>query len=542
MNQQFPDDFLSAFYDGELTPADAESLRKRLDETPEARRELDDFQRISQLLHELPSAQLGPEFRAQVMQAAEREMLIPATDAPTRRAPAMRRIWPGLIALTASAAALVMAVWLTNRHPQNDRALPEGAPSIASSSEATRFDTRETHAPMSAGEADARTADTSTGRDESAPVVRSKASTPQPDLPAGGHLASGRELVIKRALGGAKIGEVVEALEKTGDRISVVRLTVVDKQDGLNNLRVLLSRNGIAMGDGANEVAKAAQPADSAAGRPKADDTAKVTKDAKGPALGDEEFVCVLVEADTNQLTRALAELTQREEFRELRYDATTVAVASLNDHLPPEARLAEPAANMIVGKNAPAKGAAGTTESPEPPSAPPHAPSQDEKPNAAVQQQAPPPVPAPERMRRSQPPTAPQALQQAYVPQSEPRPSRQYQLALPANSLTPELRQQLARTSQEVGEKTAKEGAPLPANAAPDFAQPEPSARPGEFNRDGKLDDEGVTQFEPAEVADKKSERNGQAAAPGPIRGKQAAQNAAAPVQVLIIVEIEKS
>ena len=543
MNQQFPDEFLSAFYDGELSPAEADSLRKYVEATPDARRELDDFKRISQLLGELPGEKLGPEFRAQVMQTAEREMLIPAAEATARRARSLKRLWPGLIALTASAAALVLGVWLVNRSNLNERGVrTSGSPVAATSGDASRAGTPAATAPSLAAKEGTRTAEIPAAPAGGGFLGGGKAGGIQQSFHAGQQLAHNKELVIKQELDGAKVGDVVEALEKSGDRVSVVHLTVVDRQEGLDKLRVLLSDNGI-RDDNAIVLAPKDNSNDAKGKSAKAGVAPKVAKEAgaKASAPVGEQFICVVVEATTEQLTKALAELMEQEKFRELRYDATTVAVASLNDHLPPEARLEALASDMVQSKKAPAESSLQDAESLQRSSAT----TQNEKPKAAQQK-----VPAPPLARKSQTPVpqSPAGIQKnAPTQQAAPanqlavaRPSRQYQVALPANLLAPEATQELAKAAETDANQVAKDAAPVAANAAPTLPQSESAPRPADENRDGKAD-KTVDDAKPAEVAEKKDgRRSSQAAAQGQLRAKQSAQNASTPVQVLIIVEVK--
>ena len=104
------DNLLSAFHDGEMTPAERAAVEQRMAASADARCELSEFKQISALLKELPRDRLPSEFPQQVLQAIEREMLIPSqpvdpTDAA--RTPSSRR-WIGAAAVLASAAGLLL--------------------------------------------------------------------------------------------------------------------------------------------------------------------------------------------------------------------------------------------------------------------------------------------------------------------------------------------------------------------------------------------------------------------------------------------------
>ncbi len=59
---------------------------------------------------------------------------------------------------------------------------------------------------------------------------------------------NGAELVLPTDLKKAKVGDVIEAMEKVGDQVAVVRLKVVDQSDGLGQLRSLLVREPARIG------------------------------------------------------------------------------------------------------------------------------------------------------------------------------------------------------------------------------------------------------------------------------------------------------
>src|SRR5580698_555493 len=98
MKPKIPDDLLSAFLDREVTPDEETLARQHLQSSPQARQEFQDYQRLGELLHELPRRTVPTEFAAAVMQQAERETLIPletlgtaTVDSQSRRP--SRRTW-----------------------------------------------------------------------------------------------------------------------------------------------------------------------------------------------------------------------------------------------------------------------------------------------------------------------------------------------------------------------------------------------------------------------------------------------------------------
>ena len=91
MKPKVPDDLLSAFLDREVTPDEETLARQHLQSSPEARQEFQDYQRLGELLHELPRRTVPTEFAAAVMQQAERETLIPLETLGTATADQLRR-------------------------------------------------------------------------------------------------------------------------------------------------------------------------------------------------------------------------------------------------------------------------------------------------------------------------------------------------------------------------------------------------------------------------------------------------------------------
>lgn len=78
------DEQLSAYFDNEAGDEERASLERTLEQSPDLRRKLDDFRQLSELLHELPQQGLPPEFAAEVLQVAERRMLLESQPQPAR--------------------------------------------------------------------------------------------------------------------------------------------------------------------------------------------------------------------------------------------------------------------------------------------------------------------------------------------------------------------------------------------------------------------------------------------------------------------------
>lgn len=116
MNNSMPSELLSAYLDGEISERERAAVEDWLAQSVEARRQLEDFRRLSALIKELPPLSAPAEFAASVMQSAERRMLLPEPRAATRP---VKRLATRFGALLGTAAAACVVIWL---------ALPERPP------------------------------------------------------------------------------------------------------------------------------------------------------------------------------------------------------------------------------------------------------------------------------------------------------------------------------------------------------------------------------------------------------------------------------
>jgi hypothetical protein len=113
MSSATPKDFLSAFYDREATPEEEAAAKSQVERSPEARREVQEYARLSRLIQDVPRVVAPPEFAAVVMQRAERESLIPLDPIAPAAANVQpsRRTWAlAASAIVSVAAALLIAV------------------------------------------------------------------------------------------------------------------------------------------------------------------------------------------------------------------------------------------------------------------------------------------------------------------------------------------------------------------------------------------------------------------------------------------------
>ena len=113
----------------------------------------------------------------------------------------------------------------------------------------------------------------------------------------------------------ARVGQVVEALDRSSEHASVVQLTVVDVRTGLEHLQLLLSKHNI------KPQAPASIDADSDSKDTEGDE------DAVSPA---EELICVMVDAESEQLASVLNELKDQVRYEELRLEDEPFELAQL--------------------------------------------------------------------------------------------------------------------------------------------------------------------------------------------------------------------
>src|SRR5258708_614602 len=109
MKQPFSEEILSAYVDDELPAHERAAVERWLEESPEAREKLDGFRRLSRLFADLPRIEVPPEFPTNVLQLAERRMLLPEAR-PVSSRQNLRR-W-ALAGGSSIAAALVLGLML----------------------------------------------------------------------------------------------------------------------------------------------------------------------------------------------------------------------------------------------------------------------------------------------------------------------------------------------------------------------------------------------------------------------------------------------
>jgi len=285
MNGTPSNERLSAWLDDELPLDERAEVEKLLAESPELLQEVDELRRLSERLKGLPAESAPDELQPAIMRSIERETLLAGDDSAStaRHGRRLRML------TTAAGIALVAGagLWFATNGGQQDPDQPE------------IVHVERTPSTMLSNKSDLRD-----------------------EVPAPLQFN-----IDQAALTAADIGDIVEAVRQDGNSVSIVRLTVVDREAGLESLRVLLAHEDIPL-DGSKDAS------------------------ATGNDLSSRGFVAVFVESKSEQMSRTIEQMAQR-----LRLEALSVSealpIAKLDSDLRSELGLAdsseEPRASRAV-------------------------------------------------------------------------------------------------------------------------------------------------------------------------------------------------
>jgi len=332
MKSKIPDDLLSAFLDHEVTPAEEAAVNARLQTSPEAKQELRDYQRLSELLHALPQQTLPSEFASAVMQRAERETLIPLdaagiVDCDSHLQRPSRRAWflTAVAAVAASVAVLFIAIPGKNQ-PATVVALKEAPAPPPQGNSAVDFFAAQAP-PSKVGKSVARFS----GGEAEAIVARPAQTIATLGRQGGGvstfamHNQSAesksRRLVFPADLKTAQMGDVIEAMESVGDQVAVVRLTVVNQTSGLGGLQSLLVRDSSRQVQGKEKARLLRERF--------ADKKGAVAIDGRITPSATGDLVCVFVEGSREQLADVLKDVQNESQIQKAQL-TNTISAAKL--------------------------------------------------------------------------------------------------------------------------------------------------------------------------------------------------------------------
>ena len=209
--QADPDELLSSYLDGELSADEIVAVEAHLEVSEESRRALEDLRSLSNYLSSFP---VEPIPESPVVSAAASKDEAPGT--PARRLP--------LIAAAVAAAVLVILAVVPGD--------PESRPTMVASHNAS---TPEQDQPLAE-------ADTHLVQPDSADQLVAGSGFGSDEVAGGG-------LVLPKSLDKAQVGQILSAVDFSDGDAVVVRLTVVDIEQGLDSLRLLLQKHHIARAD-----------------------------------------------------------------------------------------------------------------------------------------------------------------------------------------------------------------------------------------------------------------------------------------------------
>ncbi|MEX2172462.1 MAG: zf-HC2 domain-containing protein [Pirellulales bacterium] len=187
----FDRELLSAYVDGELTGAERAAVEAHLASDPAARRQVEEFRRLSGLIQNLPQPSLPADFSARVIARAEQARPAAVVE-PLRPSPTIGRTWRGWVwAGAALAAALLLAVMLPNREPElANRGIATSSPAVKEQPE-MRAPLGSASSPLERSDSgsSAEQSPRSGGRAEESPLSQEQLSVPETLLTDGDPLS-----------------------------------------------------------------------------------------------------------------------------------------------------------------------------------------------------------------------------------------------------------------------------------------------------------------------------------------------------------------
>jgi|GEM_PF-2322244 hypothetical protein len=369
-NESNKHELLSAYFDGELSPEDRQRAERMLEESVDARRDIDGVAELSELVKSLPTEPAPAELLSAVMRQAERDTLLPTNNAPPVASKVGSRSWMTVIGgIAATAAAVLVTVQMLPTMTSSPSAssvadVPPGGTIVAdnqtirfgderrefsdSSPPPMAFDKSSLNEQVAFGiggppTAESPTADAPAGaRPEMARSFKRGAASPAPaESKSAGRLA-GREaesvpqqpgnggapaVAAKEAfsfnadvLQNARQGDVLPFFITSGTKVTTFMVTVVDVKQALNQMQVLLARNDIP----AHMIESDGEADDKSATerKPKFGNKIKLAEESasksRDTAKQTERLFAVYVETTPDRFTSALKDLLHDKIFAEL--------------------------------------------------------------------------------------------------------------------------------------------------------------------------------------------------------------------------------
>jgi hypothetical protein len=321
MNGIDPQELISAYLDGELTPDERAEAERLLESSSQLRADLEDFSRLSDLIRALPRESAPPELAAAIRAKAEEQSLLAAR--PVMRRSFRREIVSALVGGAVTAAAWLMMV---QTHPTSGPELPanRSAP-VAARGEPSAAGALAFSAPAAplvvdlpqqlekgvmpaTKPAEAESKAMLVGRRQElekrlSEIARTEGLARDGDagIPAG---TGTRVLSGGRLMGNAvRIGDVVPYLEKNTNGVAVLELTVVDIAQVADQLQYLCSVSDISLLEDGSPRTNLEDEAGAADAEPAA----------KGDATSS-GLVFVYVQAPSSNMLQFLEQIDERQD------------------------------------------------------------------------------------------------------------------------------------------------------------------------------------------------------------------------------------
>jgi len=261
MNNKLTDEALSAYLDGELPPAQHKEVQRRIEASPAAQAQLEELRKLSGLIQELPRQQLPQEFADQVLQLAERRSLL-AEPAPLPASHSQMSWWRPALGVSVAAAAVFA---LTTLLPQVN--VPDNGKELENLAQRTE-QSEPTTSPAAPADRAVRLGKATGDKDssesfEAVVPVKSKSlksdevGSPKVQIADSAERRQakpGKDLEVKNGTrlklpadqewNRERIGEIIHAVtvDKSGSRVAVIEVAVVDIQKWVWGVEVLLQK------------------------------------------------------------------------------------------------------------------------------------------------------------------------------------------------------------------------------------------------------------------------------------------------------------
>lgn len=305
MNPQVPDELISAYFDGEVSPEERAVVERLLASSDDAQRELSDTAKLSALLHSFPRESAPAELAGNILRQTD-QLPLPTPPVTVATASATRNVWrdwtAGFLGAAVSATAMGLVIALNSNPPTEHHGMTvasappnsisaaalgietkKDAPLVAMDDHSAEFklntdrrsfkaerqeqlEERIEQAPAIAGASDAvqiapsRRAAKSASNAAPAPITAKILTDSPPPAPASAvaePLVMEPQTITVNELGqtndeflqSVSKGEVVKLMPKAADpnsNVAVVYLEVVDIDRSAEQIQVLLKKNSIA--------------------------------------------------------------------------------------------------------------------------------------------------------------------------------------------------------------------------------------------------------------------------------------------------------